>query len=268
MNLKMKKEFLLLVISILLLNSCRKDPVDTTNKIVITELSDNVYDSLYVSKPTNGELYVFGQGSYSLNAQGFANKYNSLQIHGSFYDQANNIIPGGNVTIDTFHFAGALSYGTQIDNTVDNSFFGRNIQIMLNPPEGQAPQFSAQLYLPVNLFAQIGASEENIFYPTGDTLFWNTDPANRNGMVITLDYDPNQYLNNNLSSSNYITKTITGIADNGSYVIPSDILSLFPSGGFINVKVTRDANTLISYNQFKYILHSYIYTVVFNLKVP
>ncbi|MEO8854485.1 MAG: hypothetical protein ABI359_11950 [Ginsengibacter sp.] len=257
------KKLSILALSILSLNSCKKDPVNNTNKIITTELSDNVYDSLYVSKPTNGELYVFGQGSYSLNAQGFANKYNSLQIHGSFYDQANNIIPGGNVTIDTFHFTGALSYGTQIDNTVGNSFFGRNIQVMLTPPAGQAPQFSAQVYLPLNLFAQIGSSDLNIFHPTGDTLFWNADPANKNGMIISLDYDPNQYLNNNLSSPNYITKTIAGIADNGSYVIPANILSMFPPGGFINVKVTRDANTLVSYNQY-----SYIYTVVFNLKVP
>ena len=73
---------------------------------------------------------------------------------------------------------------------------------------------------------------------------------------------------NSALSPNYITKTVAGIADNESYIIPANILSMFPSGGYIDITVSRDVVLLVSYNQFKYILHSLTFTVVFNFKAP
>lgn len=262
------KNLLMLIIVLLSFSSCKKDPVDNTNKIVTTTLSDEAYGAQYAGTHTNGDFYVSGQGILSLNAQGIAVKYNYLLIHGSFYNQMDSTVPGGEVSIDTFHFSGDSSYNVPGYNTIDNSFFGRNIELMLTPPSGQAPQFTAQLYLPENLFAQVGSSAANILKPAGDTLFWNADPANKNGMIISFDYYPDMYLNNSINSPNFITKTIAGIPDNGSYIIPANILSLFPSGGYIDIKLTRDASTLVSYNQFKYILHSLTSTIVFNFKVP
>lgn len=260
------KNLLILIIILLSFNSCKKDPVDNTKKIVTTQLSDEVYGSQYAGKHIDGDFTIFGHGAYSLNAQVGADKFNSLLIHGAFYNQSDSIIPGGDASIDSFHFLSRSSYDLQ-DSTVENSFFGRNIEVMLTPPAGQAPQFTTQLYLPENLFAQVGSSAANIFKPAGDTLFWNADPANKNGMIISFDYYPNSYLNNSALSPNYITKTVGGIADNGSYIIPASILSMFPSGGYIDITVTRDAILLVSFNQFKYILRSLISTVVFNLKV-
>ncbi|MEO8821687.1 MAG: hypothetical protein ABI267_09635 [Ginsengibacter sp.] len=265
----MKRTLLIVIATLLILSSCKKEPVViNTDKIVVTQLRDEVYGPQYASKHTNGDFYVFGECAYSLNMQGLADKHNSLLLSGSFYNQQDSVVPGGNVSIDTFHFSAGSSYEMQEINSVDNSFFGRDITVMLAPPAGQAPQFTAPLYLPKTLFAQVGSSDRNIFKPSGDTLFWNADDANKNGLIISFDFDPDNYLNNRTLSYNPISKTIAGIADIGIYIIPSNVLSLFPSGGYINIRLKRDATSLVSYKEFKYILHSSVSTGVFSLKIP
>jgi len=135
------------------------------------------------------------------------------------------------------------------------------------PPPGQAPQFSANM--PKVVYARAGADIKNIQQPTSDTLFWNADAANVNGIELKATYDPSRYINKPVLSIYPVPviKTLIGIADNGSYIIPKSFLSLFPPGAFIDISLSRETYVLISYNQFKYIVHAYSYTFILDENV-
>ena len=204
--------------------SCKKEDVNNTNKVVVTQLSENDFYSNYAAVPNNGNFNIWVQGLISLNAQGSVLHNNSFLIHGSFYDSRDSILPGGAVSIDSFHFPAGASYSLQ-QSGVDTGFFGRNITAVLVPPPGQAPQFSANIYMPKVIYARAGADIKNIQQPTSDTLFWNADAANVNGIELKATYDPSRYINKPVLSSYPVPviKTVTAIADNGSYIIPKSL---------------------------------------------
>ena len=103
--------------------SCKKEDVNNTNKVVVTQLSENDFYSNYVSVPNSGNFNIWVQGLTSLNAQGSVLHNNSFSIQGLFYDSKDSVVPGGAVSIDTFHFPANASYSLQLPG-VDTGLFG------------------------------------------------------------------------------------------------------------------------------------------------
>ena len=149
---------------------------------------------------------------------------NSFLKFGNFFNKNDSSTLGGEFIVDTFSFQGNTVNSLQQTGIITN-FFGRNVADNLHPPVGQEPLFSANIYLPKTIFAQARSANENIMQPSGDTLFWNKDVNNIQGILITATYYPTRYINQSLIGSYPVTisKTITGIPDNGSYIIPSNI---------------------------------------------
>lgn len=265
----MKKYLLLLFASSMAFFSCKKDVVNNTDKFVEIPLSEIDYNADYLNAPKNGAFEIWVQGLNSLDVFGKAVHHNNLLIHGSFYDQHDSVAKGGGVNIDTFSFQGNDLYNLQETGT-DSGFFGRNITVHLTPPGNQAPQFSTNIYFPGIIYARLGSAEANIMQPFGDTIFWDADGNNVNGVDITISYDPAAY--NNRTVLGYfpfpVSKTIVSVKDNGSFVIPQNVISLFPPGAYLNISISRGAAVLISYNEFKYTVHTYSYAIISDAKFP
>lgn len=264
------RKYLFLLLSICaVIISCKKHVDIASDKIVTTPLSEADFNANYLSAHNNGNFNIWVQGLTSLNAQGNPVHNNSFLINGMFYDKYDSIIMGGVVNIDTFSFHAANTYLIQ-KPLADSSFFGRNIAVNLTPPNGQAPKFSTNIYLPKIVYAQLGSATANILQPVSDTIFWNADGNNINGIDVTISYDPSSYNNKNILGyfPSPVTKTIASVRDNGVFVIPQDVTTLFPVGAFLNISLSRGAAVLISYNEFKYTVHTYSYAFISNAKFP
>lgn len=265
----MYKSLFLMFSALALFSSCKKDALNNPNQIVITQLTNDEYSGNYSKTIMNGSFNLWVQGTVSLNSQGLVNYNNYLSLRGYFYNIPDTVTTGGAVTIDTIHLLQNSTYSAEEQN-IDSGFFGRNISFNITPPINQTPQFTASVYLPKVMYAQLGSLTSNIANPTGDTLFWNADLNDMDGILIDANYIPTQYINNGISTKypNAIEKLINAVPDNGSYILPNSFWAAFPSGAYIQIGLSRQHYCLVTYNQYKYLIQTYSNTFIIDAKVP
>ena len=95
------------------------------------------------------------------------------------------------------------------------------------------------VYIPEIVRAQfLGLQDDKI--AVGSQVAWNADFDNENGVVISFEYSPHSQLEESIAnkkSDNYLKGVTT--EDDGSYIITSEDLMVFPENAIITIYVAR-----------------------------
>lgn len=264
----MLKYIFLVVFFLEVFASCKKETVQNVNKIVVSSLSTADYDAHFNEyyPHTNGDFNIWTECYVYFRPQ--LTHSIDLTVSGAFYNNATDSIPtnGGMVMVDTLHVPIIRQSYYFYKSDYDSNFYGKNITINVTPPIGQAPPFTAPIYMPKKIFAYMGRaalSEGNYVNNQSDTLYWNADPSNTNGVDIDAPIATN-YNGQVVVGTKYIKR----VPDNGMYVIPKSFYAAFAPGTVVTFIVGRRTYSLVTYNQYKYLLGAYCYTPIFSWEVP
>jgi hypothetical protein len=147
-------------------------------------------------------------------------------INGSFSKSPSNIPP---------YFQSNISGKSSLFGSYATVFFSGN-------PTFGIDTFSNNFYLPLPVMLT-SSTLPTISSSSSYQINWNTDVNNQNGILIGIYYS--SMLNRIIDSSMLITDKLWTVTatDNGSYTIPSSVLSTFPQGSYIDIYVGRAAAT-------------------------
>ncbi|HEX6192044.1 MAG TPA: hypothetical protein VFZ42_06755 [Chitinophagaceae bacterium] len=184
------------------------------------------------------------EGTFSLVSHAsLATQSDSKSLTGGFFYSGTNPIEGGTVQIGNISLSSDVSKGYMYGQVTPQgkALFGNTISLSLNP---NAPGTSgkaiaaASIYIPAELTLSSPLADDVI--TTGTTIEWNTDRSNTRGVMILLEYDPENLENAGFAATypNPVHKAIS-VADIGSYTLTYNDVSALPNGSRITLRVAR-----------------------------
>lgn len=245
--------FLLLGL-LVLISSCKKDTLFVKNTpqvflpAEIRSLWSKAQDAIYeLSLPVDGYIIVANQATH----------FNQTSIPGEYMHISGFILNSSGVASDfgTFSINSTDSLTASLSNdqyeyqllpgTVDlSSLFGNTNSYSLSGNSGSGyPGFSNEsLYFPDALLLTSPTYHIGLIDTTdvGDNITWNADTNNSIGVSIALEYQPGENVANGIAS-NYPEPIIKHyhVQDNGSFQLSSTVLSDFPAGSILVVRLAR-----------------------------
>lgn len=225
--------------SILLFTGCKKELGTISGNA--GDVKNSVYQQMKLQTHTTAYIK-----SRKLAGQPYGMGYSAS---GVWYDDGlQNLIDGGQMQIDDkrFKFGGVNRYEpsdgvwtkAEKSNWIPGKF-GKDIKFEF---EGSKHNVTIDLYLPDDIFLNnVSRDKSNtIARNQGHSVSWNADPANKNGVEITVDFEGTIISPDGMrySTGEKTSKTLL-VNDNGSYVIPGDFFSLFPENAMLKISVRR-----------------------------
>jgi len=249
----MKSQFInkigLLSIVLYILVSCSKKEKHELNDIGFHEVPAGMgggwgsepegilayYD--FITQGTNG---FFGIKSYvSVPEQ---DTVRATFIGGHFFDTSRTTINGGTVKFKNYTLTASSSpsYTYGLSSNQGEDLFGQKIALEANPDHNNNSTYKIQDSLYIPELISLAAPENNTTIEEGTDIKWNTDLNNEVGILLILQYDPDQIDNGSFSSTyrDPIVKAVTTI-DDGLYTLTREDLSDFPDGAKVSLIVLR-----------------------------
>jgi hypothetical protein len=166
---------------------------------------------------------------------------NPLDSGGNYMDVGTISISNSNGSFSKSHANVPPYFQTNISGK--SSLFGSSATVFFpGNPSLSIDTFSNNFYLPLPVMITSSTSS-TISSSSSYQINWNTDVNNQNGIVIGIYYS--SMLNRIIDSTMLATDKLWTVTttDNGSYIIPSSVLSTFPPGSHIDIYVGRAAAT-------------------------
>lgn len=251
----MKKLFCILSASLFLVSACQKNKLSeiTRNKVFHKTLSFEEIMKIN-NIPSDG---VFGIQEFSGIAGGTFLPH-AISISGGFIDRGTNSpkAVNGEVSFHGIELQKSPDYKTYFANIspVDqiNNLFGRKIAFSINYPLlRNNTLIEDSFYVPIQIrldfpgFIPFGASADSILdaseLKSGQIIQWNKDTANHLGVLLFVEYFPDDAGNGNLKNSGYNQHTSNGILvdDVGKFTLTQELFQDVPIGARIRVSIAR-----------------------------
>jgi len=258
----MKAKFnLLFFFSVLLLANCR----NSEENIVAQNKSEpaSFYSYLgFFQRKQHGEFMV---ESYSGM---WGEKGGGTQFLRGFFTDRHNRVKGGKVTFGNYVLSpevegndeGVDQYGYQLTRTANGgserhaarALFGKTMAIRLEVPDAKAvargegyTTLTDSLYVPMEIEAvapvRVEGDSATFVIQEGFNLRWNVDHRNMKGVIIYLQYAPDDPFNYKLKDTHPKAehKVITVKDVPEGYVFKNSDLSDFPNQGMVTIRLGR-----------------------------
>lgn len=281
----MKSKFSMLAMAFCIATtSCKKNdtipnPLVTNNRSIPDMMMS--YKAL-VQKDVDGDFVV---QSMTFNHEPISDLL-SAQIGGSFFDKQGNTIPGGIVSIGSNDLSVKNGFYGLDKNLSRDEFYGKKVTFKLHTPHAKKtsansstnavninnidisadnPDVTSTLYVP----AAIYVNTTNHNPDPSNTITWNADPNNTNGVVIVAEYDPGLTLNGLVAGTFPVPiRNSISVDDNGSTTLPTSFYSSFPPSSSVILYVGRGSYTIATSNGYNYRIGAYTSNAVYVLAMP
>ncbi len=232
---------------ILASTSCKKNEITPNKTNSACTFSAFLQNTIIIN---SSELGYIDFSCIGTSDGGTTNNY--INFYGAIFtdplDSGGNYMDVGTISISNSNGSFSKSHSNvppyfQTNISGKSSLFGSSATVFFpgNPTLG-IDTFSNNFYLPLPVMITSSTSS-TISSLNSYQINWNTDANNQNGIVIGIYYS--SMLNRLIDSTSQSTDKLWTVTttDNGSYTIPSAVLSTFPQGSYIDIYVGRAAAT-------------------------